>query len=152
LRGASGGSDIVLFSKSKSGSAIIDMGTGTGDGEEVGQRSEHEERGRAVLNEAIDRASARTERTFLKTLYHMAPEVDQMMDETFLAVEETGGEEADHGNSEEKQQKFKILSPGSGDKRVRPRYVQCEQCKKEFDVTMNSDKACFWHDGSLVIE
>jgi hypothetical protein len=107
------------------------------------------ERDRAVTK-AIDLASAETLRRILKNVYGAVPNVKQTLEEALLAVEGNGGEGPDCGKNLKKRYSSFDLATGAN-KRLRPRYVSCEQCRKEFDVTKNHDKACFWHEGYLEI-
>ena len=38
-----------------------------------------------------------------------------------------------------------------GLKRMRPRYAMCENCEKEFDVTLNESGDCIYHPGTSII-
>ncbi|CAM6092117.1 unnamed protein product [Calypogeia fissa] len=140
------------------------MGNPTNDGTtaaEMGQCFDQEK----AVHEAINCASAKTVRNFLRKLYAMSSDVKQMVENEFLAVEESGGEgpndeknggtrevTASHQDGRNKLQKYHVLGPASGKKHARPRFVTCQQCRKEFDVTKNNDKACSWHDLELEVD
>ncbi|CAM6104956.1 unnamed protein product [Calypogeia fissa] len=140
------------------------MGHPTNDGTTAAKMGEcfNQEK---VVHEAINCASAETVRKFLKKLYAVSSDMKQMVENEFLAAEESGDEgpndekigrthevNASLQNERNKQRKYDVFGPASGNKHVRPRFVACQQCREKFDVTKNNDKGCFWHDGELEVD
>jgi hypothetical protein len=103
-----------------------------------------------ALNKAIELTSAENLRWVLKNLSRKSPSVKQILEEELFVVEENCDEDPDGGKSGETQHSCSVLGPECGaNKRLRPRYVTCEQCNDQVYVTLNDEWPCIWHDGEL---
>lgn len=68
-------------------------------------------------------------------------------DEEDEESEETDGDEDKESEDSGGQDAHPVLAPSTGNKRMRSRYVVCENCNEEFDVTENYQGDCIWHPG-----
>ena len=65
--------------------------------------------------------------------------------------EDDGEEEEEEEDTEESSEEPpNRAAPVAGTKRLRARYVTCEQCDEEFDATANYKGDCVWHDGEAL--
>ncbi|CAM6086049.1 unnamed protein product [Calypogeia fissa] len=100
------------------------MGNPTNDGTTAAEMGLDQEK---AVHEAINCASAKTVRNFLKKLYATSSDVKQMVENELLAVEESGGEgpndeknggthevTASHQDGINKLQKYHVFGPASG--------------------------------------
>lgn len=55
----------------------------------------------------------------------------------------------DKSESTQESKKRKLITVG--DKEYTPRMATCENCKQEFDVTLNSRGDCVWHRGTALL-
>lgn len=55
--------------------------------------------------------------------------------------------EPEDSDEEEIERERKVYPIAIGDDEYISRYTICENCKQRFDVTMNSYRDCYWHEG-----
>ncbi|KAJ5827107.1 hypothetical protein N7447_003870 [Penicillium robsamsonii] len=80
-----------------------------------------------ILDRAINDASAQTLRVVLKSICAKNDEARKDAENQLLAMT------------------HRYQGELRGNKRLFPRYALCINCKKEFDVTTNTEKACRYH-------
>ncbi|CAL5871770.1 uncharacterized protein PFLUO_LOCUS6023 [Penicillium psychrofluorescens] len=107
---------------------------------------------------AIERASKEVLAATIKAIYRDIPSAkDALMGKLFVSedcvpnVPEQGDSITD-GSKDDSDEKSKGESESTpaaqttkGTKRLRTRYATCKNCHKEFDVTSNTSKSCFYH-------
>lgn len=59
-------------------------------------------------------------------------------------------DEEEENTEESSEEPPNAAGPVAGVKRMRPRFVTCEQCDEEFDATANYKGDCVWHDGEAL--
>ncbi|KAJ5833773.1 hypothetical protein N7474_002084 [Penicillium riverlandense] len=110
------------------------------------------------IDRAIERASKEVLTATIKAIYRDIPSVKYaLVGKLFVSEDcvpnvpepgdsDTEGSEDD--NDEESKGDNKSTPAAqttTGSKRLRTRYAICENCDKEFDVTSNTSKSCFYH-------
>ncbi|KAJ5917667.1 hypothetical protein N7466_011221 [Penicillium verhagenii] len=122
------------------------------------------------LNHCIDTASDTLLRTLLKTICETIPAAKEKVVENLLVEKnkvpippssdsDSDQESNDEGSDEEKGSEDDETA--SAEKRPaqettssakRPRYAECEVCNKQFDVLLNSETACRYHEKEACVE
>ncbi|KAL6718061.1 hypothetical protein ACLMJK_004146 [Lecanora helva] len=83
---------------------------------------------------------------------HKSEEYDESDEETDEESkdEEEASDRSDEDESDvsrsESGARYATHVPVAGSKRMRSRYATCENCSREFDVTLNSENDCVWHE------
>ncbi|KAJ5618986.1 hypothetical protein N7510_002970, partial [Penicillium lagena] len=110
------------------------------------------------IDSAVDCASKEVLTATIKAIYRDIPSAkDALIRKLFVPEDCVPGvpesadsdTESSEDDSDEEREGDSTSPPTAqtttGSKRLRTRYAICENCEKEFDVTSNTSKSCFYH-------